>query len=58
VAGETAALERIQVLRKGGLGFDRIAARLNEGAFRPGPGGRGTGLSFVVDRILTGQKIA
>jgi hypothetical protein len=28
-SGDPAALERIQTLRKEGLGFDRIAARLN-----------------------------
>jgi hypothetical protein len=48
--GEALALKRIQALRKEGLGFDRIAARLNdEGIGRPWNG-------FVVNRILIGQK--
>lgn len=54
--GEAAALERIQALRKEGLGFDRIAARLNEEGVPSRTGRPWHG--FVVNRILTGQKVA
>jgi len=52
--GEAAALERIQALRKEGLGFDRIAARLNDEGIPSRTGRPWHG--FVVNRILTGQK--
>jgi DNA invertase Pin-like site-specific DNA recombinase len=55
-AGEAAALERIQALRKEGLGFDRIAARLNKEGVPSRTGRPWHG--FVVNRILTGQKVA
>jgi len=54
--GEAAALERIQALGKEGLGFDRIAARLNEEGVPSRTGRPWHG--FVVNRMLTGQKIA
>jgi DNA invertase Pin-like site-specific DNA recombinase len=54
--GEAAALERIQALRKEGLGFDRIAAQLNAEGI-PSRTGR-SWHGFVVNRILTGQEVA
>ena len=54
--GEAAALKRIQTLRKEGLGFDRIAARLNEEGVPSRTGRLWHG--FVINRILTGQKVA
>jgi hypothetical protein len=52
--GEAAALERLKALRAEGLGFDRIAARLNEEGIptRTGKPWRGV----VVNRILTGKR--
>jgi hypothetical protein len=49
------ALERIQALRNEGLGFDRIAVRVNDEGFRSKAGRSQYG--FVVKRILTGQKV-
>jgi DNA invertase Pin-like site-specific DNA recombinase len=54
--GEAAALERIQALRKEGLGFDRIAAQLNAEGIPSRTGRPWHG--FVVNRILSGQKAA
>jgi|HubBroStandDraft_1064217.scaffolds.fasta_scaffold74505_2 DNA invertase Pin-like site-specific DNA recombinase len=51
--GEAAALERAKVLRAEGLGFDRIAARLNTEGVATRTGQRWHGL--VVNRILTGK---
>jgi DNA invertase Pin-like site-specific DNA recombinase len=53
-AGEAAALERVKALRVEGLGFDRIAAKLNaEGvSTRTGKPWHGA----VVKRILTGKR--
>ena len=51
--GEAAALERMKALRAEGLGFDRIAARMNaeDVATRTGRPWHG----IVVNRILTGK---
>ena len=51
--GEQATIERIKDLRAEGMGFDRIAARLNEEGLKPRTGKRWHGL--VVNRILTGK---
>jgi len=52
--GETAALDRMKALRAEGLGFDRIAARLNEEKIPSRTGRPWHGL--VVNRILTGKR--
>jgi DNA invertase Pin-like site-specific DNA recombinase len=51
--GEQAIIDRMNELRATGMGFDRIAARLNEEGLKPRSGGRWHGL--VVNRILTGK---
>jgi DNA invertase Pin-like site-specific DNA recombinase len=51
--GEQATIERIKELRAAGMGFDRIAAQLNEEGLKPRTGQRWHGL--VVNRILTGK---
>lgn len=53
--GETATIERMKALRAEGLGFDRIAAKLNaEGAVtRMGTSWHGV----VINRILTGKAL-
>lgn len=51
--GETAALARIKALRREGMGFDRIAARLNEEKILTRTGKPWHGL--VVNRIFTRQ---
>jgi DNA invertase Pin-like site-specific DNA recombinase len=51
--GEAEALERIQALRNEGLGFDRIAARLNSEGVPTRTGRPWHGM--VVNRILTGR---
>ena len=52
--GEKTALDRISALRNEGLGFDRIAARLNDEGIPTRTGKRWHGV--VVNRILTGRK--
>ena len=52
--GEAAALERLQALRAEGLGFDRIAAKMNEEAIPTRTGRPWHGV--VVNRILTGKR--
>lgn len=52
--GESAALDRVKVLRAEGLGFDRIAARLNEEHVPTRTGRPWHGV--VVNRILTGKR--
>ena len=52
--GETTALERLKSLRAEGLGFDRIAARMNEEHIPSRTGKPWHGL--VVNRILTGKR--
>jgi len=52
--GEAATLERLKALRAEGLGFDRIAARLNEEGVATRTGRPWHGV--VVNRILTGRK--
>lgn len=49
--GEAETLQRIRELRGEGLGYDRIAERLNTEGFKARTGGRWHGL--VVNRILT-----
>jgi DNA invertase Pin-like site-specific DNA recombinase len=51
--GEAATLERLKALRAEGLGFDRIAARLNEEGVATRTGRPWHGV--VVNRILTGR---
>jgi DNA invertase Pin-like site-specific DNA recombinase len=51
--GEAEALERIRAFRAEGLGFDRIAERLNTGGVPTRTGRRWHGV--VVNRILTGR---
>jgi hypothetical protein len=51
---ESAALERLKALRANGLGFGRIAARLNEEGVPTRTGRPWHGI--VVNRILTGKK--
>ncbi len=53
--GEAKALERVQALRNEGLGFDRIAARLNSEGVPTRTGKPWHGV--VVNRILTGRKL-
>jgi DNA invertase Pin-like site-specific DNA recombinase len=52
--GEAAVLERMKVLRAEGLGFDRIAAKLNEEGVPTRTGKPWHGV--VVNRILTGKR--
>jgi DNA invertase Pin-like site-specific DNA recombinase len=52
--GESAVLERLEALRAEGLGFDRIARRLNEEGIPTRTGKPWHGL--VINRILTGKK--
>jgi DNA invertase Pin-like site-specific DNA recombinase len=52
--GEGAALDRVKALRSEGLGFDRIAARLNEENIPTRTGRPWHGV--VVNRILTGKR--
>jgi hypothetical protein len=52
--GEDEALKRIKALRAEGLGFDRIAARLNEEGVPTRTGKPWHGV--VVNRILTGRR--
>src|SRR5215469_449071 len=54
--GEVTALERIRTLRSEGLGFDRIAARLNAESVPTRTGKRWHGV--VINRILTTTKNA
>lgn len=51
--GEHAVLERMKALRADGMGFDRIAAKMNDEGHPSRTGGRWHGL--VVNRILTGK---
>ena len=53
-AGEAAALERVKALRAEGLGFDRIAVKLNEEGVPTRTGRPWHGV--VVNRILTGKR--
>jgi DNA invertase Pin-like site-specific DNA recombinase len=52
--GEAAAIERVKALRAEGLGFDRIAARLNEEHIPTRTGRPWHGV--VINRILTGKR--
>jgi DNA invertase Pin-like site-specific DNA recombinase len=52
--GEAATLERLKALRAEGLGFDRIAARMNEEGVTTRTGKLWHGV--VVNRILTGKR--
>jgi hypothetical protein len=52
--GEAAALERARALRTEGLGFDRIAARMNQEGIPTRTGRPWHGV--VVNRILTGER--
>ena len=52
--GESEALERLRALRNEGLGFDRIAARLNDEHIPTRTGRPWHGV--VVNRILTGKR--
>ena len=52
--GEEDALKRIKALREEGLGFDRIAAKLNEERIATRTGKPWHGV--VINRILTGKK--
>jgi DNA invertase Pin-like site-specific DNA recombinase len=52
--GESAALERAKALRAEGLGFDRIAARMNDEEIPTRTGKPWHGV--VVNRILTGTR--
>ena len=51
--GEEAALDRIKTLRAEGLGFDRIAGRMNEECIPTPTGPPWHGV--VINRILTGK---
>ena len=51
--GETEVIERMKALRAEGLGFDRIAAKLNDERIRPRRGERWWGLT--VNKIVTGK---
>jgi DNA invertase Pin-like site-specific DNA recombinase len=51
--GEAAIVERMQALRAQEMGFDRIAAKLNEDGVKPRRGARWHGLT--VNKILTGK---
>ena len=52
--GEQGALDRLKALRAEGLGFDRIAARMNEEGIPTRTGKPWHGI--VVNRILTGKR--
>jgi hypothetical protein len=52
--GESAALERLKALRAEGMGFDRIAAKLNEEGVPTRTGKPWHGV--VINRILTGKR--
>jgi len=52
--GEKGALDRIHKLRNEGLGFDRIAVRLNEEGIPTRTGRPWHGV--VINRILTGKR--
>ena len=52
--GEAAALDRIKALRAEGLGFDRVAARLNQEGVPTRTGKPWHGV--VVNRILKGKR--
>jgi len=52
--GEAGALERVKALRAEGLGFDRIAARLNQEHVPTRTGRPWHGV--VINRILTGKR--
>jgi DNA invertase Pin-like site-specific DNA recombinase len=52
--GEAAVLARVKALRSEGLGFDRIAARLNEEQVPTRTGRPWHGV--VINRILTGKR--
>src|SRR5215469_14183958 len=52
--GESAVLERARALRAEGLGFDRVAVRLNEERIPTRTGRPWHGV--VVNRILTGKR--
>lgn len=52
--GESVVLERMKALRASGMGFDRIAAALNEEGIRPRRGERWWGLT--VNKILKAQS--
>ena len=52
--GEAEVLERLKSLRVEGLGFDRIAARLNDEHIPTRTGRPWHGV--VVNRILTGKR--
>jgi DNA invertase Pin-like site-specific DNA recombinase len=52
--GEGAALDRVKALRAEGMGFDRIAARLNEEHVPTRTGRPWHGV--VINRILTGKR--
>jgi DNA invertase Pin-like site-specific DNA recombinase len=52
--GEAAALDRVKALRAEGLGFDRIAARLNEECVPTRTGRPWHGV--VINRILSGKR--
>jgi hypothetical protein len=49
--GEDVAIDRMKALRAEGLGFDRIAARLNEEGVKPRTRGRWHGVA--VNRIIS-----
>ena len=51
--GEVAVIDRMKALRAEGMGFDRIAAKLNEDGVKPRRGARWHGLT--VNKILTGK---
>jgi len=52
--GESAVLERAKALRAEGLGFDRIAARMNEEWIPTRTGRRG--MESLSNRILSGGR--
>ena len=52
--GECATLERLKTLRAKGLGFDRIAARMNQEGIPTRTGKPWHGV--VINRILTGKR--
>lgn len=51
--GEAAVIDRMKALRTQGIGFDRIAAKLNEDGISTRTRGKWHGL--VINRILTGK---